>query len=603
MAAPALHRFAHDGRNFALDTETCFCFEADAISWDVIEHFPQVPANRILHLLETKHLRTELEEVLGELEWLRATGAILPARSITDLEKQFAVDAGLRRVDCAWGPEVAAAGLDILLARAGTQQALALHLHLPEQTSAELCTSFVLDALRRGRLAAKTLRVIIHLPIVIEGGGGEVAVEFRDGAEVTKTLRAIGIASRLRLAALVKICSDAGPETRGWFRIVPVDASFGDAVATLRKAGAGVIEIDLDAAFAQDATLDPTTLLGALRAVADGYARDLLAGRYYRLEPVAGLFHRIYQGTAQPRADGVGTHELALDAAGGIYPSRYWNGAPAHKVGDIRDGIDDAALQPFGNVGARTTADCLACWARNLCGGGTAAVHETRSGSYRQPDPRWCDAQRTWTEAAVAAFSTLSAAGVDFNRVYQNLGRATKPSFFQLARAAFRQQVGMRPLAEADAPLLQKWGNWNEAAYFTFNESGVLMATEYDREMDSLHPRGYEHEFMIVQKNGTPIGLFRVRPELPPGTATAYFWLRDSAGYADKAIQRSFREILSEAAGQQAIRRLLTPVSSFDAGLPIFLESIGFNPVGTQREALYLHGTYHDVDIYAATLS
>ena len=271
-------------------------------------------------------------------------------------------------------------------------------------------------------------------------------------------------------------------------------------------------------------------------------------------------------------------------------------------MGDTAAGVADAALAPYENSGSRTTAACLACWAQNLCGGGTAAVHEARTGTFRQPDDAWCDAQRAWLEAAVAAFSVLSAAGIDFNRVYQTLGRKERPSFFQLARAALRQQIGMRPLAEADAKTLQQWGNWNEAAYFSFNESSVLMATEYDREMDSLHPRGFEHEFMIVRKNGTPMGLFKVRPELVPGSATAWLWLRDPEDYADAGVRRSFRALLKEAAGQQAIRQLLTPVSRFDVGLSAFLEAAGFRKAGTQREALYLHGAYHDIDLYAAAL-
>ena len=71
MSGPALHRFEVDGHFYALDPESCFCFECDAISWDVLEHYPHTPVNRILALLEDKHPRVELEEVVGELEWLR----------------------------------------------------------------------------------------------------------------------------------------------------------------------------------------------------------------------------------------------------------------------------------------------------------------------------------------------------------------------------------------------------------------------------------------------------------------------------------------------------------------------------------------------------
>ena len=73
----SLHRFEFAGRHYLVDPETCFCVECDAISWDVSEYYPATPANRILSLLEDRHPRTELEEVISELEWLRATNAIL----------------------------------------------------------------------------------------------------------------------------------------------------------------------------------------------------------------------------------------------------------------------------------------------------------------------------------------------------------------------------------------------------------------------------------------------------------------------------------------------------------------------------------------------
>ena len=51
MALPAIHRFERAGKRFAIDPETCFCFECDAVSWDVLDHYPHEPVNRIYHLL------------------------------------------------------------------------------------------------------------------------------------------------------------------------------------------------------------------------------------------------------------------------------------------------------------------------------------------------------------------------------------------------------------------------------------------------------------------------------------------------------------------------------------------------------------------------
>ena len=49
------------------------------------------------------------------------------------------------------------------------------------------------------------------------------------------------------------------------------------------------------------------------------------------------------------------------------------------------------------------------------------------------------------------------------------------------------------------------------------------------------------------------------------------------------------------------MKRVVTPVSAAETGLQAFLESVGFTHTGVMREALYLHGEYQDVYLYAIT--
>jgi len=161
--------------------------------------------------------------------------------------------------------------------------------------------------------------------------------------------------------------------------------------------------------------------------------------------------------------------------------------------------------------------------------------------------------------------------------------------------------IGVRQIEEADAEMLTKWENWNESAYFLCNETGVVLATKYDREMESLHPRGVDQELVLIRKNGDPFGLLKVRPEQLPGAATASVYMRNGADYAAESIRKGFRAILKEAGAQQSIRRLTVPVSPKEQGLAAFLEAVGFKREGVLREALYLHGAYHDVTVYSIT--
>ena len=147
--------------------------------------------------------------------------------------------------------------------------------------------------------------------------------------------------------------------------------------------------------------------------------------------------------------------------------------------------------------------------------------------------------------------------------------------------------------------MLVEWENWNPATYFLFNEKGIMATTTYDREMDALHPSQLDQEMLLTRKNGTPIGLVRLRPDRFPGVAQAWLYLHDEADYSADDIRRGFRALMKEAGNQQSLRRLTVPVAEEEKGLQDFLEAMGFKREGTFREALFYFDKYHDVHSYA----
>lgn len=635
MAEVAIHRFERNGRRFAIDPETCFCFECDAISWDVIEHYPHETIARIIHLLGGRYDPKEIHEVIGELEWLRATKSILRRGKPQDMEGQFRPERGMKRVTVhfpaaaaadrrSWfgaakdaapgdsGDGLAALGRDaaaLLLNRSGQQRELTLTIAQPLRLGhEEIIVSTLREALRAASLAEKTLRA----ELAVTGLAPERPSDAMKDHALTLVLD-LGAASRDDLAAAVKACSRADLSQIGRIaktfkdiagvraRIVlrPSRPDFAAAVEELRSGGFTHIEIDIDGALAADKALDPAAMMAGLHETAGVYANQLLRGTYYRLDPIADLFWRIYEGKPMARADGAGVTELSIDAAGGVYPDPLLAGADGFRAGALADGhIDGALLARFDNVGSATTGVCRRCWARNLCGGGRAAVHHALTGSIRTPDPAWCDAQRDWMQAAVSAFNVLSSNGVNFARMYQSLQPSPRPSMITMVRAALSMTVVMRPIEEADAPMLVQWENWTEAAYFLFNETGLLLATHYDREMDSLHPSGFDLETMLVRKDGAPVGLLKVRPGQAPGTASAWLYIRNPADCEAADIRKGVKTLLTEAAKQQQLRRLTVFALDSETGLHRFLEAIGFVREGIQREAVFLHGGYRDVAYY-----
>ncbi len=612
MAAQALHRFEHGGKRYAVDPETCFCFECDAISWDVLEHYPQASEKRIAHLLAGKHHAAEIREVISELEWLRSSKSILPSRGLEEQRKEFDLERGLKRLSIALSDSMDAAeqtvreGIEFLLARAGSQENLGLEFRLGagQAPQPQALKAYCALAWRRAALASKTISVSVRAALGGQSGLGA------HGLALRLEIGAGAGAGQDKVFALLSQPIDPEPkklakqlnslEGRATVVINPSAPDFADAVAELERAGCNAIEIDLDAAFAQHPGCGPAAMLEELQAATEYYAQRLAAQRYFLLEPIASYFQRIYEGKAIGRLDPAGAHALFIGPEGAINPAPFLNSAAEFNLGSLAAGVlEEERLGRFDDIGAATTPACQSCWARGLCGGGSATIHHALTGSFRQPDSHWCEAQRRFLETAIVSFNLLAAQGVNFTRLYHGFSTAPKRSVFSMARTLFQTTLGLRPTGEADAELLNAWENWNDAAYFTCQESGMRMSTRYDREMDALHPRTYQQEFLLTSRQGAPVGLLRIRPEQRKGAAQAWLYLHRKADLESKQVRKSFQGLLREIGAREALQSVTVPVGPEEDPLAALLESAGFTHAGTQREALYLHGRYHDVRVYA----
>lgn len=632
MRSEALHRFELNGQRFAIDTETCFCFECDAVSWDVLEYYPETPVNAIVTRLRDRHPEKEILEVVGELEWLRSTRSILPQHKPEDVLKSFDIKPGVRAMSICMPAPVGAetkarrrwmargdsspapaadwlgAAVTLLFSRSGEQKALDLELVADGALSSpQDVARYCREAANHARLAGKPLTIAVRvrnialqgLPGALQGHTLSVRLELEPEA-VEERLAALSKALQGPLKRLAQVLQPSEGRNGGRIILRPDSPDFAGAVPALDEAGFAVIEVDLDDTYVAHPEIDPGLMLPAIGQTAMYYAERLLKHHYFRLDPIAPLFWRIYQGQGVARLDPAGVFALAVDADGVIYPSLSFAARQWCALGSVPEArMDNEALKDFEDVGAVTTPACIRCWARHLCGGGSAAVHQALTGSFRQPHTAWCDAQRAWMHAAVAAFSRLAAAGVNFTRLYNALGRAVQPSLFTVVRAAFRMHIGLRGIEEGDAARLTEWENWSESAYFLFNETGLLLATRYDREMDALHPRGMDRELVLVRRDGQPFGLLKMRPDKTPGLAHVALFMKDEGDYAADPVRKSFKTILKEVGGQQTLRRMIVPAAAYETALQGFLESLGFRREGIWREALFLHGRYHDVHAYA----
>lgn len=611
MQLRPLHRFQIGDRRYVIDTNACFCFECDHISWDVLEYYPEEPVSRILSLLRDKHSQKELEEVVGELEWLRVTRAILSAPKDEELLEQASAPGSLEHMTVTTGPAdkpfapvVAAAGMT-LLAGSGAHNELKLLLAFQEARCdhIEAVAETLLTLDRAVRSAGKRLDIIIEIPLSGSVPGDHqcyVQATLAGDADTAGAISHILKAASVKPGKVAAMLLQDGVSSHIAVRACPVSPHFGGLVKTLHGLGFQDITLDIPGLYASVPEIPPEPVAEALRENASWYAGRLLHGTHIRVEPMASLFAAIHEGKPIRRADPAGTRSLAVDGAGHLYPSFHFVGNQRMQAGNVLDGAREAGLlAQFAEMGALQTPVCLRCWANCLCGGGYAAIHMARSGNIRSPEPAWCDTQRNWCAHVVAIFNRLASEGINFSHIEMAMSpHSGKISWLAAAKALFTMRLRARPLAEKDAEWLVRWEKWNPAAYFLCNESGLLLTTQYDREMDALHPRGAEQEFVLTRPDGRPCGLLRIRPEGANGLAWAWLYLRDKREYAEAGIRRTLRNLLKETAHSQQLRRVLIPVTTAETELAGCLEAIGFVCAGTQRQALYLHGAYQDVRLY-----
>ncbi|MGI6139804.1 MAG: hypothetical protein ACOYI9_12325 [Candidatus Hydrogenedentales bacterium] len=618
MDPSPLHRFEIGEQRFVMDIESCFCFECDHISWDVLEYYPREPVNRIYQLLAGKYPQQELEEVVGELEWLRVTKAILIPRSDQELLEQATLKGGLQDLSLCLRPSSAVeehitkAGM-YLLARSEKETDLSLSLFFPELFKADWkAAALRLDALRRAALQAKKkLRIEISAPIAPPA---ELTAPLKEhqyrcvltpAADTTMDsfLEHFMINASKGLKAIQNHMDKKGLTESLRVIVQPASESFEGVGAALYKTGCRDITIDLTGAWAEYPNLDPSKITAALQENAAWYVKQILRNTLFRFEPIASLFNAIYLGSPQYRADKSGAEWLAMDSDGTVYPSFPWLGKKNFALGALSNPTGETMQQDLFPVGgALQTPQCLSCWVRGLCGGANAAIHFARTGNVNTPDPLWCEGQRQWIASAVAVFNQVSETGVNFSQLVASMQpQKGHLSLRTAAKALFQDMFSVRPLRENDAPMLVGWENWNRAAYFACSNHGVLTATLYDREMDALHPIEFIREMIILRKDGSPCGLIKFCPSPDKKLALAWLYLHDAALYEKKALRNMLKTLVAEICRKIGLRCVLVPVTQEESALADALCAAGFVKLGTEREALYQRGTYRDVDTYGYT--
>jgi len=103
---------------------------------------------------------------------------------------------------------------------------------------------------------------------------------------------------------------------------------------------------------------------------------------------------------------GAGNEYVAVTPGGDIYPCHQFVGEDAFRLGNVREGTFDAALQErFAGLSTLTRDACGGCWAKYFCCGGCIANAWKMNGYLTVPHAVSCEIFKAHMECALWVYA------------------------------------------------------------------------------------------------------------------------------------------------------------------------------------------------------
>ena len=150
-------------------------------------------------------------------------------------------------------------------------------------------------------------------------------------------------------------------------------------------------------------------MLGQFRALADDFLAASLENRHHGFSNVRDTIEEIHKGVSKAYPCGAGLGLMGVATDGDVALCHRFAGSDSHKLGTVRDGIDEEAQHAFfeaHHIADKT--DCRTCWARPLCSGGCYHEAHVRYGDTRRPNLHYCEWIRGWTDACLKVYGELA---------------------------------------------------------------------------------------------------------------------------------------------------------------------------------------------------
>jgi uncharacterized protein len=395
-----LHAFSVAERNFVVDGSSGLFFESDAVASDIFACFRAASPEAALDVARMDHGSEAVEEALGEIAllasplppWPRhplgAGGACRPP--VVSLALNVTSGCNLSCDYCYlssdeprpvefMGRETALRAIDLLIEESSGEEGISLVFFGGEpllQSELVLATSsmarerarecgrrLALHLTTNGTLltrgVATSLRDLgVSILVSIDGAPGQHDRhrKFRDGSGSYEK-----VASNLSRLPGEMNASARVTVTPGSERLV-------DTVSHLKTLGFRTVHLAAVSGEALSGEFERWLLaemeeLAAWELDAARSGAHLSVGNFTRVLPAIGT------GRLRSLACGAGVRYLCVAPDGALYVCHRFTGRDAFAVGDVRSGVDGAAIvRRLSGLRAGARA-CERCWARSLCGG------------------------------------------------------------------------------------------------------------------------------------------------------------------------------------------------------------------------------------------
>ena len=165
------------------------------------------------------------------------------------------------------------------------------------------------------------------------------------------------------------------------------------------------------------------SLLAQFRELGREFLEAALAGRHHGFSNVRDTVEELHRGASKALPCGAGLGLMGVATNGDVALCHRFAGSDEHKLGTVRDGVDETAQEAFldaHHIDRKT--DCRTCWARPLCAGGCYHEAYTRYGTTRAANLHYCEWIRGWTETCLEIYGEIAERNPAFLRRFEGGG-------------------------------------------------------------------------------------------------------------------------------------------------------------------------------------